>query len=72
MRSLVLCMLVSCIGYGEFISPVEAQRIERKQCDSKPDAEERRACHSLLDKKGGQYNAEGGYPSAPHIPGPRD
>lgn len=59
---IVLGMLAGCIGYGEFISPVEAQRIERAQCDRKHDAEDRRKCHAMVDRKYARYNAEGDYP----------
>lgn len=58
----VLGMLAGCIGYGEFISPIEAERIERGQCDRKQDAEERRICHGQVERKYRQYNAEGDYP----------
>lgn len=62
--------LVGCIGYGEFISPAEAQRIEKAQCERKPDADERRSCLTMVGRKYQRYNSEGGYPdptlSAPH------
>lgn len=62
--------LVGCIGYGEFISPVEAQRIEHAQCEKKP-ADERRGCHAMVERKYQRYNSEGGYPEEWHVPNPR-
>lgn len=71
-----LVALVAAVAFGAFLAgcllpgyvdvpPMEAQRMERRQCDAKTDAEERRACHSLLDKKWARYNGEGGYPADP-------
>lgn len=59
--SLAGCLLP---GYVD-VSPMEGQRMERAQCNAKADAEERRACNSLLDKKWARYNGEGGYPQDP-------
>jgi hypothetical protein len=60
----VLALLTSgCVlpGYVE-VPPMEGQHMERRQCDAKQNAEDRRRCHSLLDRKWARYNGEGGYP----------
>jgi hypothetical protein len=71
MRALVLCMLCSCIGYGEFISPMDAYKIEHKQCMQRASAEDQRICLSMLEKKYRQYFGEGGYPREFVPPNPR-
>lgn len=63
--------LTGCIGYGEFISPAEAQRIEREQCMRKADPEEQRRCLAMVARKYHRYNSEGGYPETFVPPNPR-
>lgn len=62
--------LAGCIGYGESISPVDAQRMERTQCDAKPTDYERWSCNRGVDRKYGRYNSEGNYPDKSRIPDP--
>lgn len=57
-------------GYVD-ISPAEAQRIEKAQCESKADAEERRKCLAAVARKYHRYNSEGGYPEPFQPPNPR-
>lgn len=68
---LISSCLTGCILGGEFISPVEAQRIEREQCNRKPDAEARRACLTLVGHKWQRYNSEGNYPAPSQPVDPR-
>lgn len=65
----VVC--VGCVGYGEFISPAEAQKQELAQCEAKPEPEDRRICFGQVARKYGRYNAEGGYPEQWQTPNPR-
>lgn len=69
--ALFVALLSGCIGYGEFISPAEAQRLEREQCAQKPDAEAQRKCLAGVARKYGRYNSEGGYPETFTPPNPR-
>lgn len=72
MMRLILCVsLVSCIGYVEFISPMDAYKIEHKQCMQKASQEDQRICLSMLEKKYRGYFNEGGYPSEHVVPSPR-
>jgi hypothetical protein len=62
LRYLLFLILSSCIGYGEFISPMDAYRIERDSCQTKRGSEEVRKCMAGVNHKYGQYMSEGSYP----------
>ena len=66
---MILVGQIGCLGYGPFVDPSDAYRIESEQCRSKPDAEAQRRCQALTDKKYARYFSEGGYPSSTNRPG---
>jgi hypothetical protein len=61
---------VGCAGWRD-IPVSEAYRIEMERCDSKQ-GDEVRACKNMVQRKYGRWLGEGGYPSEPNIPKPRD
>lgn len=69
--ALLSTLATGCIGYGEFIPVSEAYRIEMERCDTKH-GDEVRACRSMVQRKYGRWLGEGGYPSEPNIPRPRE
>lgn len=66
----VASCLNGCIPGWTQMSPAEAQRIERAECEKKPDAEARRICFGRVARKYGRYNSEGGYPEQWMPPSP--
>lgn len=57
--------LSGCIGYGPFLNPADAYRLEIDSCKRKAngDAETLRKCIGGVERKYARYNGEGGYPA---------
>lgn len=73
MRAAIVTFILAlsgCIGYGPFISPAKAYRLEVDSCKRKAngDAEELRKCLGHVERRYHRYNSEGGYPAYPAPP----